>query len=104
MFISTFCNASRGQTTLETLKVGGNKEAKRYICIPSNRLDNPVPVLDEVFAVDWNERIYDLGFKENWRAISAGGGYRQAGGFCHPGSCADTQFLIAVVHSTRGQG
>ncbi|KAF9649402.1 hypothetical protein BDM02DRAFT_3094737, partial [Thelephora ganbajun] len=73
LLLITFYTASRGQTTLETLKVWGNREAKRFICIPSDRLDDSESSLGEVFTVDWNERIYDLGFKENWRAILAKG-------------------------------
>jgi hypothetical protein len=39
-------------------------------------MDGSEPVLGEVFTMDWDERIYDLGFKENWRIISAKGGNR----------------------------
>lgn len=71
LLISTSFNVSRGQTTLETLGVRGDRRPERYICIPSDRSDGSEPALGEVFTVGWDERIYDLGFKENWRAISA---------------------------------
>lgn len=73
LLTSTLRNVSRGQTTLETLKVRGNRRPKRYICIPNNRPDNLESAFGEVFTVDWDERIYDLGFKENWRTISTKG-------------------------------
>lgn len=71
--IATFLNISRGQTTLETLRIRGAREPKRYICIPGGGADDSEIVPGEVSVVDWNERIYDLGFKENWRAIAAKG-------------------------------
>ena len=49
---------------------------KRYICIPGDRLDDSESAPDEVFTVNWNERIYDLGFTENWRMILAKGRHR----------------------------
>ena len=76
LLISTILNISRGQTTLETLKFLGKGGAKRYICKPSDRLDDSQTTFGEVFAVDWNERIYDLGFRGNWRTILAKGGSR----------------------------
>jgi hypothetical protein len=56
------------------LKLHGKEEAKRYICKPGDGLNRLEPGLGEVFVVDWNERIYDLGFKENWRMILGDGG------------------------------
>ena len=76
LLVSTLRNASRGQTTLETLKPWGDQEVRRYICMPSNRPDGSEPVVGEVFAVGWNERIYDIGFVENWRAVLTKGRYK----------------------------
>lgn len=67
LLISTSLNVSRGETTLDTLRARGDR--KRYICIPSDGLDGSEPTFGEVFTLDWNERVYDLGFKENWRTI-----------------------------------
>jgi len=71
LLISTFLDVSRGQTTLDTLRARGDK--KRYICIPSDGPDDSDRAFGEVFTLDWGERIYDLGFKENWRTILAKG-------------------------------
>ena len=67
---------SRGQTTFDTLKARGERETKRYICKPGDSpdVDSEPTSSSEVFPVDWNERIYDLGFKENWKTILANGG------------------------------
>ncbi|KAF9781649.1 DHHC palmitoyltransferase-domain-containing protein [Thelephora terrestris] len=78
LLISTFLNISRGQTTLETLRIRGKMNAVRYIYVPSDRIEGSEHNLGEVFTVDWNERIYDLGFKENWRAVLAKDRHRDA--------------------------
>jgi hypothetical protein len=67
MVVITLCNIYRGQTTFDTLKIFNSSGYKKFICVPDQRL-SPSSI-GAVFSVDSAERIYDLGPRENWRAI-----------------------------------
>jgi len=67
MALITSRNIHRGQTMFDSLRTFKSSTYKKYICIPDQRLSPSAP--GPVFSVNPVERIYDVGSRENWRAI-----------------------------------
>jgi len=97
MTILVATDVTKGRTTLDgTCFTGSGSSARtftaRFVCIPSRYSDAPDPV-GNTSAVHWNpaasegrhgphnthqtypilvkERVYDLGWRENWRRVMA---------------------------------
>ncbi|KAH8116255.1 DHHC palmitoyltransferase-domain-containing protein [Phellopilus nigrolimitatus] len=78
MLVSTLRNIFLGRTSVESYVFSDDdkpvdKRTSRYLCIPSSSSEG-----QKVFELLPGERLYDLGWKENWRSFTKKGIFSSA--------------------------